>query len=370
MFVGPGAADRCRMSTTNEAVALRISGPDGLLAVVPIMLGFHPADSLVMICLSGGGRRVGPVARVDLPRGHDRNLADHLAAHALHHADAVALVAYQDTRRRPPLLADTTAAMGRVGVDVLDSLIVCDGMARSAVGTRAERPLAGFPVPGADDPQVQSLAAAAALAGRTTLPDRTTLRRSIAPPTGYRLREAERCITAAASGRPLLVGASAGPAASRRRAAAPLPAIDLLSCEPTDLTDRGLAQVSMFGEVGADVAAALAVGMIDIPFRDRVIEVAIADLDQPWLPMLISCATWTPPSLAAPLCAVLAIVAYRHGDGALAQLAVDRSLDAEPRYSLAHLMIDVMAAGLHPDSLVPAFTSTPDDDWPSDLCSS
>lgn len=354
------------MSTTNEKTALRITGPDGLLAAVPIMLGFHPTDSLVVICLAGGGRRVGPVARVDLPPGHDRQMAVQLAGHALNHADAVVLVTYQDTRRRPPLLTDVVAEMKRAGVEVLEALVVCEGMARPALGTRAERSLHGFPVPGADDPQVRSLAAAAALAGRTTLPDRTTLQRSIAAPTGHRLREAERSITAAASGRPLLVGATAGRAGPRSQNADPLPGIDLLNCEPTDLTDRGLAQVTMFGEVGADVAAALAVGMIDTPFRDRIIEAAIVEIEEPWLPMLISCATWTPPALAAPLCAALAMVAYRHGDGALAQIAVDRSLQAEPGYSLAHLMIAVMAAGLHPESLVPMFNRTADDEWPFD----
>ena len=67
--------------------------------------------------------------------------------------------------------------------------------------------------------------------------------------------------------------------------------------------------------------------------------------------MLISCATWTPDPLAPPLCSVLAMVAYRHGDGALAQIAVDRCLLAEPEHPLAHLMIAIMAAGVHPEEL-------------------
>jgi hypothetical protein len=49
---------------------------------------------------------------------------------------------------------------------------------------------------------------------------------------------------------------------------------------------------------------------------------------------------------------VLAVVAYRHGDGALAQVAVDRCLAAEPHHRLAHLLLAIMAAGLHPDELV------------------
>jgi len=39
------------------------------------------------------------------------------------------------------------------------------------------------------------------------------------------------------------------------------------------------------------------------------------------------------------------------GDGALAQVAVDRCLAAEPGHPLAHVMIAVMAAGLRPEEL-------------------
>jgi hypothetical protein len=75
------------------------------------------------------------------------------------------------------------------------------------------------------------------------------------------------------------------------------------------------------------------------------------ELDGPWLPMLIACATWTPDSVAGPLCSVLAAVAYRHGDGALAQVAVDRCLAAEPENPLALALMDIMSAGLRPEAL-------------------
>jgi hypothetical protein len=45
------------------------------------------------------------------------------------------------------------------------------------------------------------------------------------------------------------------------------------------------------------------------------------------------------------------MVAYRHGDGALAQVAVDRCLLAEPEHGLAQLMIAIMSSGIHPDEL-------------------
>ena len=38
------------MTTTDDGTPIRVSGPEGLLAVVPTMLGFHPSNSLVLMC--------------------------------------------------------------------------------------------------------------------------------------------------------------------------------------------------------------------------------------------------------------------------------------------------------------------------------
>lgn len=345
--------------TTTAATPIRITGPDGLLAVVPTMLGFHPTNSLVLICLSGGRRRVGPVARVDLPPGHDRALAAQLAGHAVHHADEVAVVIYQDRRRRPPLLADVLSALGRTGVSVMDAIEVRGGMAYPALGSGAQRS-DGFPVPGADDPQMRLLTAAAALSGRTVLPDRDALRRSIAAPTGRRLRDAERNIAAMASGT-----ARPGPGTSNGTGKKDQGrAIDGTGVDLFDLIGPALAQAAATGGVEGDIAAAVAVGLTDPLQRDAVLALAVNELDRPWIPMLISCATWTPPFLAGPLCAVLAVVGYRHGDGALAQVALDRCLEAEPENSLGHLMIAIIAAGVRPEAMADLVDGPPvDDSW-------
>ncbi len=53
----------------------------------------------------------------------------------------------------------------------------------------------------------------------------------------------------------------------------------------------------------------------------------------------------------AHLCAALAMLAYRAGDGALGQVAVARALRIDPGHSLAQLAEQIMAAGLHPGEL-------------------
>ena len=353
------------MTTTDDVTPIRISGPAGLLAVVPSMLGFHPTNSLVLMCVSGGRRRVGPVARVDLAKGHDRAMAEQLTNHARNHADEVVVISYQDSRRRPPMLDDLLSALARAGVDVMDAMVVRGGRVWPALNAAMERVHPGVPVPDANDPQVRQLAAAGALAGRSVLSDREQLRRSIAGPRGARLALAQRHIDEAAAGRlppvnacPPVGGSGGGSpgAAHPAPAAEPAPTDHVLRIGPIpadvdDLVERALLQVSATGEVTVEVATALVVMVTDALVRDAVMIRAVAEIDRPWLPMLIACATWTPDALAAGLCSVLAMVAYRHGDGALAQISVDRCLLAEPRNSLAQLMIAIMSAGVRPEEL-------------------
>jgi hypothetical protein len=354
------------MTTTNDVTPIRISGPAGLLAVVPSMLGFHPTNSLVLMCLSGGRRRVGPVARVDLAKGHDHAMAEHLTNHARNHADEVVVISYQNSRRRPPILDDLLSALARAGIDVMDAIVVRGGRARPALNAAMERAHPGVPVPDADDPQVRELAAAGALAGRSVLSDRDQLRRSIAGPRGARLTQAQEHVDRAAAGRLPTAGDTARPegrthgspgaddADGSRRAADVQEHVLRIGPIPDDVEDlleRAFIQVGATGEVSVEVATALAVMLTDVLVRDAVLVRGVAEIDRPWLPMLIASATWTPDALAPPLCSVLAMVAYRHGDGALAQIAVDRCLTAEPGHSLAHLMIAIMSAGVRPEEL-------------------
>ena len=377
------------MTTTGDMTPIRVSGLAGLLAAVPPVLGFHPTNSLVLMCLSGDRRRIGPVARVDLPAGHDRAMAKQLTRHALNHADEVVVISYQDGRRRPEFLDDVLVELDRAGVEVMDAIVVRGGRARPARNSAIERVHAGIPVPDAGDPQVAALTAAGAMAGRSVLLNREQLRRSIAGPTGKRLRAAQRAVDevlagqiqsaeavpvqrtqsqpAAVSADPAQPGvdgqaeAPADAAPSEQSGQQPIPAGDDeseiqdekgdLPGELAELIQQAFAQVSATGSVQVRVGIELVIDLNDVLIRDAVLAIAIVQLDQPWLPLLIACATWTPDFLAAELCSVLSMVAYRHGDGALAQLAVDRCLAVEPNHPLAQLMIMIMAAGVRPEEL-------------------
>lgn len=334
------------MTTTDETTTVRLTGRTGLLAAIPAMLGFHPQESLVMVCLSGPRRRVGPVIRVDLagpPTLSDEPVAQ-FQHHARRHSDEVALICYTEKSDPPALLEAVRAALEADGTAVLDALVVRDGRAvpaRRSVPSadQHQAPDLGCELPTSDHPQAQAMAAASALHGRGILPSRQALRDSIAGPRGAAARRSSAALHAAASG----LMATIGPTG-------PIDHVKLLEMA-TAAVDRGLAEVTGSAGVAASTCATIGLLVCDVEIRDALIARSVEESTSPWVPMLSAVARATADQDAAEVCAVLSVAAYRRGDGALAQVAVDRCLSAEPHHRLAHLMMNVMATGLPPAQL-------------------
>lgn len=292
--------------------------------MIPPLLGFLPEESLVMLCLRG--KRAGPVIRCDLPsREHVTQLAGHLASTAIRHGDSVALYVYSGHPDAPAILQATLDVVVAQGLPVVDAIIV-NGPVASFLPDQRGNTAAPIHVPLPDDPLVSTLQAATVMAGRTILPTRAALVASIAPPRAGKLRRARQTMKAA-----------------RRLFDAP-PA----TAEALEVLDGALFEVQRCGTVGPLVAASLALVAQPKLVRDLMIARIFADRESEWLPMLISAITQVPADESADLCVVLGLAAYRDGDGALAQVAVDRCFQTEPEHRLAELLLDIMAAGLPP----------------------
>jgi len=253
------------MHPAPQALAVKVDGQDGALGAAAALLGFNPTDSVVVMCLSGPRRRIGPVIRVDLDHGQiPAGSAEQLAAHAARHADEVIVMTFTDTGAAA---APDTAALVAALRPTCTVLEVID-----AANTPHEVP--------------EQLLAATALSGRAVLPDRAALARSVAhTPTTH----------------------PADPAI--------LAAMDNVTGRDQWLTTHGSDPASLPALVAAVQAT-----------RDT----------DPRIPNMS---------------AALAVIAYRNGDGALAQVALDRALRSDPAHRLAQLMLAVMAAGLHPSDL-------------------
>ena len=211
---------------------VKISGPADILGVLPHRLGFHPTESLVVICLEGPRRRDRLVMRIDLAdeRYDDAVVADVVRRVQHVGASGAALVCYTDapadgpdvlTGRtalpRAPLVDGVGEALADLGVDVIESVLVRRGRWYAYRPCRDESccPPDGQPMPEQPTAAATLYAAEAVLQGGSVLPSRESLRRSIEP-SGHAVAVAVREQAAAvAEGRLLDVMSALGIDAAR-----------------------------------------------------------------------------------------------------------------------------------------------------------
>ncbi|WP_435206744.1 DUF4192 domain-containing protein [Micromonospora sp. bgisy143] len=329
--------------TSTERAKLTVRSPADLIAAVPYLLGFHPADSVVAVALRG--RQIIFAARADLP-DPSTDLVDrarHLAG-VIHRqgAQAATVVGYGPPERVTPSVDAVRAALTAAGLEVLDALRVTDGRWWSYLCTEADC----CPPEGRRyDPQANAVTASAVFAGQVALPDRAALVAQVSPVTGL-AREALRAATARAERRLVELIEQA-------------PASDLLGGRA--VRSAGVAAVrdaqrrQRRGErLDDDEVAWLSLLLGHLPVRDHAWERTDGrdrDIDL-WTDVLRR----AEPELTAAPGALLAFAAWRAGQGALAAVALERTLSLHPDYSLALLLDDLLRRGVPPSEL---------DGWPS-----
>lgn len=295
--------------------------PEDVLALVPVVLGFVPTDSVAM--LTFGSRR--PFhARVDLPTTPDEipEAVEALLAPARAHGAARALfVVYTGDHRLGAAIGRALCwAFGGAGVLVLDVLRADGGRWYAAHGSRPGVPSGGVPY----DVSAHPFAAQAVVDGRVLHGSREELRHTLdADP-----QRTGRVVAALAG----LTGAPSPPAAEAVWA--------------RELVVRHTREGTVPGD--GDVAR-LVRGLLDVEVRDAA-----------WSPLARATAPdhvafWTDvvrrtpvPLLAAPA-ALLAFAAWQAGHGALAWCALDRSAEADEDYSLARLVAQALERAIPPE---------------------
>jgi hypothetical protein len=315
-----------------EPPVLQLRSPHDVIAAVPYLLGFHPSDSLVAV--GADGPQGTCAMRLDLPPDdcepdHVTDAAEHLAGllsqHRFRHA---VLVGYGAPDRVAPIMASARDALTAGGVEVLETLRVDGGRYWSCDCSVPECcPPEGTPY----DVSASPIAAQATLAGRVALTGRDELARSVAPIGGVTRQSMQRA-THRAEGRFLRWVADCGDAAlvQQRVVDEGLPYV-------RDLIARG-------GLPSDDEVAWLGVLLTHLRIRDEAwVRTDVDQLDL-WRDVLRRVEK---PYAAAPAC-LTAYAAYLSGDGALANVALDRALASDPDYSMAGLLRDMMFAGVPP----------------------
>ncbi len=314
---------------------LRVSGPGQLAALVPHLVGFVPAESLVALSLRGERARVGLTLRGDLADGPGllrlvgRAVQDDGAA-------ACALLVFTEepsTAAGHPaadLVAQVVDDLADRGVEVTSQVLVRSGTWVSYDCALACCPPTGTPVE-VDAPAVQGLAAAAALEGRAVLASREALVESLGPHVPLGTAVARRRQEQA------LRGLRSGPAEVARWRAA----LDAFDAGGAGRTGGRPAQGHGPAGRSAVDAPALAAGLHLVAVRDTVLSWTVSRSDALLAVALQVCRGCVPPH-DAPAATVLAWVAYARGDGALALVALQRALRTDPSYSLAGLLLHAL----------------------------
>lgn len=324
------------MNEHSERPPVEISSPAGLIAVVPHLLGFTPQASLVVIGVSPQRGRVKLTFRYDLPDPPDPAEAEAIAEHALgvlaRHRIAIAVViGYGPGPLVTPLADAVCSASSRTGVSLRDVLRVQEGRYWSYICHDPFCcPADGVTVDATNHPAVQAMTAA----GAEVLPDREALVATLSPVTGI-----DAVAMAWATRRAMRDGAEL--------AATELRALDRegLSAVQAAITSYRSGQT-----VSRSRHAWLSVVLTRLPVRDD----AWARMD----PAHRDAHTrlWTdlvrhvqPGYVAAPA-SLLAFTAWQSGNGALANIALDRALADTPGYSMAELIRQAINLGVPPSA--------------------
>jgi hypothetical protein len=288
--------------------------------------------------------RVKVTLRYDLPDPPGAGVAAEIAAHAVGVVGSQRLKAMTAVAYGPETLVDSVAyalreAARQAGIKLRDVLRVEDGRYWSyACGDEACCPATGTPF----DPAASSASAAMAAAGMPVLADRAAVAAQVAPLGGIAAESMRQATCRAERHAAQLLGkvrkSSRLGAARQMIAAAGLNAVGELIA-----TYRG----------GGKYATDYQLAWITVAVRDlRVRDDAWARMDPAYQDAHRR--LWTdvvrraqPGYVAAPA-SLLAFVAWQAGDGALANVALDRALADEPGYSMAQLLRQVITAGAPP----------------------
>ncbi|MFD0787883.1 DUF4192 domain-containing protein, partial [Micromonospora azadirachtae] len=162
--------------TQDHPARLPVTSISDLLAAVPYLLGFHPADSLVIIGLTG--HRIAVATRADLPE--PATISDWVPGAVRQHlsllrnvdATTAILIGYGPASAVTPVVDAITPHLDAAGITIFDTLRVTDGRYHSYQCPDPQCcPPDGVPF----DAHHSPTAVHAIVAGQTALPDRAAL---------------------------------------------------------------------------------------------------------------------------------------------------------------------------------------------------
>ncbi|AEA28891.1 hypothetical protein Psed_6820 (plasmid) [Pseudonocardia dioxanivorans CB1190] len=293
--------------------AIRLTAHGDLVSTVGALLGYHPANSLVLLAFGTGISQIGPVIRADLPpaREVEVHTARMLAMVPPEYQDHAILVTVS-TLPREDAARDASLVLTAAGVRVTASVHT----AGTRPGDRWSCLDPGCAESGTVPAPPAELAARLAWHGRPTLDSREALDQALAPGDPETL--ARRAHLLAADACPEVPGV--GQVVDDYLAHRVLDDDRVLALVAAMADQRGV--VEQLRERSSDLRA--------------VLEALVPATPAPW---------------SAHPAAYLALAALLHGDGAHAVAAATRATRADPTSLLAQLVSAVAGRSPSPDTV-------------------
>jgi len=318
------------------AKVIRVSSPASLLAAVPVLLKFQPSEpSIVVLGTTPPRSAVALTLRYDIPRPqHTGAIARHAASLlGAQGIKTVCAVGYGPADVVTPVAEILRAELATAGITVRELLRAHDGRYWSYTCTD----------PGCCPPEGTKFNPEAHPVTRKyadrVLASREALAATVAPVTGDTAESMGEATRAAEERAERLVSGAAG---TRRRA--------LLEPGLKAVADAlGLYRAGGRFESHQD-AAWLALALEDIRIRDDAWARMLPKHCEAHQRLWTDLATLAQPGYAAAPAALLAFTAWQDGDGALANVALDRALADNPHYSMALLIREALDAGAPPSA--------------------
>jgi hypothetical protein len=330
---------------------VRISSPTAILAVIPVLLGFDPGSSIVVLGMEPDTREVHVVLRYDVPDPAEPALGEMLARDAIgmltaQRISTAVAVGYGTDAEIAPIMAAlrsqaeqcSHAARSETSFALVEQLRAAEQRYWSYICTNPECcPPEGTPFDVADHPAARALRAARGrvLAGRAELAATVAAQGGR---TGVAMRRATR-ESLAQLGHCLSRLDRAGMGVSAAKLTAALGQIAVRDA---------IQRYRMDWSAPVEYAAFLTVALSQLRVRDD----AWARMDPAYRAAHLR--LWTDltrlarPGYVAASASLLAFCAWQSGDGALANVALDRALEDNPRYSMALLLREALDAGAPP----------------------
>jgi hypothetical protein len=322
-----------------QKLRVRISSPSSLLAVIPPLLGFEPSEpSLVVVGTEPPRGEVRITLRFDIP---DARLAAAVAKDAISYlADncitTAAVVGYGPDSLVTPVAEEVLRRFPEAGIALAEVLRAQDQRYWSYLCANPECcPLEGTPF----DREAHPIAAK--LGGRAVLASRAALARTIAPVTGQEADAMSRATRRAEARARRLIREAGNPAGRKARRAVHGPGLLAV----TDAITRYREGRRL---TSRNAAAWLALVLRELPVRDDAWARMNPDHGEAHQRLWADVTRLAQPGYAAAPAALLAFTAWQRGNGALANIALDRALADQPGYSMATLLRQALDGGAPP----------------------